>query len=133
MSRRLSGLWFTKVSVTAALACALSAAGLSAADKLPTGTFVSGDWAVTFSPDKTYHVTQNGDVVVEGTYSVAHNQAVFKDTQGRYACSASDGKYTWKLEANALTFVKVEDDCNGRVGVLTGGPLTRQASDKNHH
>jgi hypothetical protein len=127
----MSGRWFTKVMVATALAFAISAAWLSAADKLPTGTFVSGDWGVTFSADKTYHVTQNGELVVEGTYTVAHNEAVFKDTQGRYACTASDGKYTWKLDGNALSFVKVEDDCEGRIGVLTGGALVREASPGN--
>ena len=63
--------------------------------------------------------------MVEGTYS--GNQAVFQDTEGKYACSASDGKYTWKLDGDSLSFVKVKDDCNGRVGVLTGSPLIRQS------
>jgi hypothetical protein len=109
------------------VAISVSAARLPAADNLPTGTFVSGEWGVTFSTDKTYHVTQNGELVVQGTYSGSHNQAVFQDSGGKYACSASDGKYTWKLDGDSLSFMKTEDDCNGRIGVLTGGPLVRQA------
>ena len=132
MNRRSSRRWLTLVIPFTTLALVVSATRLPAADGLPTGTFVRGEWGVTFSADKTYHVTQNGELVVEGTYSGNHNQAVFQDTGGQYACSASDGKYTWKLDGDSLTFVKVEDDCNGRIGVLTGGPLTRQARAENH-
>jgi len=128
----MNGSWISKLALSVALAFTFSAVRLQAANKLPTGTFVSGDWGVTFSADQTYHVTQNGELVVEGTYSVVHNQAVFKDTQGRYACNASDGKYTWKLDGKALSFVKVEDECEGRIGVLTGSPLVRQASLGKH-
>ena len=132
MRRRSSGHWLTRVVPSIVLALAISAAWLSAADNLPNGTFVSGEWGVTFSADKTYHVTQNGELVVEGTYSGSQNQAVFQDTGGKYACSASDGKYTWKLDGDSLSFVKVEDDCNGRIGVLTGGPLVRQTRAEGH-
>ncbi len=130
MRIRSSRHWLTTMVSFAFLVFAIfvSGAWLPAADNLPTGTFVSGEWGVTFSADKTYHVTQNGELVVEGTYTGSHNQAVFEDTGGKYACSASDSKYTWKLEGDSLSFVEVEDDCNGRIGVLTGGPLMRQAA-----
>jgi len=132
MSARSSGHLHIRVVVFAVLAVAIPAAWLPAADNLPTGTFVSGEWGVTFSADKTYHVAQNGELVVEGTYSGSHNQAVFTDTGGKYACSESNGKYTWKLDGDSLSFVKVKDDCNGRIGVLTGGPLVRQAKAASH-
>ncbi|HXJ95458.1 MAG TPA: hypothetical protein VMT20_21655 [Terriglobia bacterium] len=127
MNRRSNRSRLTLVLPSTALALLISAASLPAADNLPIGTFVSVEWGVTFSADKTYHVTQNGELVVEGTYSGSHDQAVFQDTGGKYACSASDGKYTWKLDGDSLSFAKVEDDCDGRIGVLTGGPLVRQA------
>jgi len=55
---------------------------------------------------------------------------IFKDSGGQYACYDSDGKYTWKIDKDTLTFVKIDDNCEGRIGVLTSGPLTRQAAGK---
>jgi hypothetical protein len=77
MSRTLSNHWLTKVGPSIALAVAICATWASAADRLPTGTFVSGNLGVIFSTDRTYQVTQDGELVVEGTYSVNHGQVVF--------------------------------------------------------
>ncbi len=84
MNRRSSRRWLTLVIPFTILALVVSATRLPAADGLPTGTFVRGEWGVTFSADKTYHVTQNGELVVKGTYSGNHNQAVFQDTGGPF-------------------------------------------------
>ena len=119
-------LW-SKLVLSAILATAMAAVGRSATDKFPTGTFAAGDWAVTFSSDGSYQVKEKGDLVVEGKYEAAGEHVTFTDKQGRYACSDSDGKYTWKYDGKALTFAKLEDDCSGRQGVLTGPPLVKQA------
>jgi hypothetical protein len=84
----MTGRRVGKLILSVLLACAIFTVALAAVDKFPTGTFVSGDWSVTFSSDQTYHVTQNSELVVEGNYSVTRHQAIFKDTQGRYACNA---------------------------------------------
>ena len=119
-----------RLAIPVVVLLAISAGRAGAASKFPVGTFVSGEWAVTFSANKTYQVTQSGQSVVEGGYTVGTDGVIFKDTSGQYACYDSDGKYTWKIDGDTLTFVKIDDNCEGRVGVLTSGPLTRQAAQK---
>jgi len=109
---------------------AISAGRAGAVSKFPAGTFTTGEWAVTFSANKTYQVTQSGKPVVEGGYTLGKDGVTFKDTGGQFACYDSDGKYTWKIDNDTLTFIKVDDNCQGRIGVLTSGPLTRQAARK---
>ena len=108
----------------------ISACRAGAVSKFPAGTFVTGEWGVTFSANNTYQVTQSGRTVVEGGYTVGKDGVIFKDTGGQYACYDSDGKYTWKIDNDSLTFVKIDDNCQGRIGVLTSGPLTRPSARK---
>jgi len=117
----------SKLVLSVVLATVVSAVGFSATDNFPTGTFAAGDWAVTFSSDGSYQVREKGDLVVEGTYKAAGEHVTFTDKQGRYVCNDSDGKYTWKYDGKALSFTKLEDDCGGRLGVLTGPPLVKQS------
>ena len=119
-----------RLAVPVVVLFAISAGRAGAASKFPVGTFVTGEWAVTFSANKTYQVAQSGQTVVEGGYTVGTDGVIFKDSGGQYACYDSDGKYTWKIDKDTLTFVKIDDNCEGRVGVLTSGPLTRQAAGK---
>lgn len=49
------------------------------------------------------------------------------DRQGRYACTESGpGKYKWQYDGKALTFTKIEDECEGRAHALTGQPLVKK-------
>jgi len=117
----------SQLALLVLLATGVAAVGFSATDKFPNGTFAAGDWAVTFSSEGSYQVKEKGDLVVEGKYEAAGEHVTFIDKQGRYVCTDSDGKYTWKYDGKALTFVKLEDNCAGREGVLTGPPLVKQA------
>jgi hypothetical protein len=109
------------------MACAVTSA--SAQGEFPTGAYAAGNLTLTFSGDGKYTVSEKGEVVVEGTYTVTQDQIVVTDKQGRYACTepgASIGKYQWKYDGQALTFSKLEDACQGRIGGLTGQPLMKQ-------
>ena len=119
-----------RLAVPVVVLLAISAGRAGAASKFPVGTFATGDWTVTFSTNKTYQVMQGGQPVVEGGYTVGKDGVIFKDTGGQYACYDSDGKYTWQVDKDSLTFAKIDDNCQGRVGVLTSGPLARQATGK---
>jgi len=119
-----------RLAIPVVVLFAISAGRAGAASKFPAGTFTTGEWAVTFSANKTYQVTQSGKAVVEGGYTLGKDGVTFKDTGGQFACYDSDGRYSWKIDDDTLTFVKIDDNCQGRIGVLTSGPLKRQAAGK---
>jgi hypothetical protein len=124
----MKGQSLSRLMLLAVLAVATSAGWSWAAEKFPTGTYVSGDFSVTFQAAGEVIVAQNGETVVEGTYKVIGHKIEFTDLKGRYACTESvPGKYNWKKDGQALSFEKVEDDCQGRLQVLTGQPLKRKA------
>jgi len=108
--------------VIAALVGAVLAKG-----SFPPGTYTSGEFTVAFRSDGTFRVSEKGDVVVEGSYTVEADQIALTDKQGRYACvGEGPGKYTWKQNGQTLAFTKVDDSCPGREKVLTTQPLTKR-------
>ena len=89
--------------------------------KFPTGTYSNGEFAITFYEDGSHTVSANNNVLVKGTYTVAKDQIVLTDKEGEYSCGESrPGKYRWTVDKNVLTFEKLEDDCEGRAGALSG-------------
>src|SRR5215813_10841875 len=92
----------------------------------PAGTYASGEFTVAFRGDGTYRVSEKGDAVVDGSYTVESDQITLTDKQGRYACvGEGPGKYTWKQNGQTLAFTKIDDSCPGREKVLTTRPLTK--------
>ena len=96
-------------------------------DTFPAGAYVSGDFTVAFSSDGTFRVSEKGDAVVEGKYTVEADRITLTDKQGRYACVAEGpGKYSWKQNGQTLAFTKVDDRCPGRERILTTQPLQKR-------
>ena len=109
------------------LAIAVFVGTLPAKDAFPVGIYASDDFTIAFRSDGTFRVSEKGDAVVEGTYTVEADRITLTDKQGRYACvTEGPGKYTWKQNGQTLAFTKVDDSCTGRERVLTSGPLTKQ-------
>jgi hypothetical protein len=112
------------------MACLLCVAPITttlAQDKFPTGSFVGGMFTLTFNSDGSHTVSAQEKTVVKGTHTVTQDEIVFTDKEGEYACSeAMKGKYKWKYDGKALTFSKLEDECEGRVNGLTGQPFAKK-------
>ena len=87
------------------LAIAVFVGTLPAKDAFPVGTYASDDFTIAFRGDGTFRVSEKGDAVVEGSYTVEADRITLTDKQGRYACPADvDGKYTWKQNGQTLAF-----------------------------
>jgi hypothetical protein len=92
-----------------------------AQSKFPIGSYSSGEFTITFYKDGNHAVSVNDNVVVKGSYTVTQNQIVMTDKEGQYACDGSKpGKYSWEFDGKALKFEKLEDECDGRAGALSG-------------
>jgi len=113
-------------SILAALTCLLCFV-VYADDKFPTGAFVAGEFTLTFNSDRSYTVSTADKIVVKGTCEVTNDQIVFKDSEGDFACGADKpGKYKWKYDGKAITFTKIEDECDGRSTALPAQPFVKK-------
>jgi len=115
------------ISALASLICVSSLSETMVQDKFPIGTYVSGDFTITLNSDGSHSVGMNDKVVVKGTYTVTKDQIVLTDKEGEYACNGTEpGKYKWKYDGKALSFSKLEDNCDGRANGLTGQSWERK-------
>jgi hypothetical protein len=105
----------------------LLTATASAAD-FPKGTIAAElggtQWTIRFEDGGAYAVSCGEDVVAEGKYTAKKDEIEMTDEKGSRAEPGKTGKYSWKLDGKKLTFTKVEDEVQGRVGALTNGPWT---------
>ncbi len=100
----------------------------SATDHQGNGLSISGRWGLKLADDSRFTVFLDGEVVVEGRYTVEENQLEFTDEKGPLACRAEQatGIYKWALDGKTLTLTLVEDICDGRKGVLAAHPFFKQ-------
>lgn len=117
----------TATALVATLFTALSFGRAYGDDKFPAGKFITGPFTVSFETDGKMSVSRDGEIVVEGVYSVEKDQVTFNDKRGAMAClDAGPGKFQWKFDGKALTFKLIEDECGGRANALTGQPLNKK-------
>ncbi|HEX6747552.1 MAG TPA: hypothetical protein VF092_09715 [Longimicrobium sp.] len=89
-------------------------------------TGIVGPWEVTF--DGNGHLTArfNGNVMVEGPYTINGSQINFGgDDTGEYACHSA-ATYNWHAAGNELHFQKVNDSCDGRAMAITSHAWTKR-------
>ena len=137
--KHISNLFSTSTLVSRN--CALMLVGLASflslpATQLQAAEFPKGSfWAmsprgekITFRFEEKEKFTlksEDGKVLVTGTYKVSKNQIEFTDETGPLASKdAKPGKYEWKLESEKLSFTKIEDESEGRSKGLTRAPWT---------
>jgi len=114
-------------ALIASLFTALSIARATGEEKFPTGKYAAGPFIVSFESDGKMSVSRDGEIMVEGVYSLDKDQITFTDKRGPMACvDAGPGKFQWKFDGKALTFKLIEDPCGGRASALTGQPLVKQ-------
>lgn len=93
------------------------------------GLSLQGRWGLKLANDSRFAVFKDGEVVVEGRYTVEENQLEFTDDKGPLACRAEQatGIYKWALDGKTLTLALVEDMCDGRKAVLAAHPFFKQS------
>lgn len=97
-------------------------------DHQANGLSLPGSWGLKLADDSRFTVLNDGEVVVEGRYTVEENQLEFTDEKGPLACQAEQetGIYKWALEGKTLTLTLVDDKCDGRKGVLAARLFLKQ-------
>lgn len=92
----------------------------------PTGIFTSAEFTIIFTADEQIFVKREDEIMVEGVYKVSDRKIVLTDKRGARAClepEAATGRYEWSFDGQRLTFVRIEDLCEGRIASLTIAPL----------
>jgi hypothetical protein len=104
------------------LACsALAAGGLTGTYKTTiTGSkHFNGTWTLQFTKKGAYTVKENGEVMVNGSFTSTDSKLTFlKGDKGPGACPGV-GKYQWDLTGKTLKFTRISDSCSGRRTVLS--------------
>lgn len=90
-----------------------------------------GTWAVpdsartqTFTADGEHFVSQDGEVLAEGTWTSTSTTIEIVPGSGPIAC-AQAGTYEWEVENDTLTLTAVDDECPDRKAGLDGVPRER--------
>lgn len=101
---------------------------ISPADVPPEMAAAAGSWELILGEEGQFTSTQNGEVVVRGTYAVSGDQMAFSDAEGKMACAKeqASGSYKPALDGRTLSFTLVDDQCAGRRIVLTSRALTKK-------
>ena len=96
----------------------------------PVGSYAAGPHvSIVFAENGQFHVTQDKTMEVSGTYTVSGEKLELTDKEGPWACTKDGtqaGTYTWKYENSVLSFGKVSDRCEDRVGSLTRSTWKRR-------
>ncbi|CAN5718717.1 hypothetical protein BH24CHL4_BH24CHL4_16210 [soil metagenome] len=103
---------------------------------LADGSSFAGRWIISFNADGSYSgERQDVGVVVTGEYEVNGNEVTITDQEGLVSCSnataatiqeddISSGTYEWAMIEANLTLVPLNDECGGRVVLLSSRSLT---------
>ena len=113
----------TLARVTAGLIIPLSAAFAAG---FPAGVYTAHQSVtLTFDGKGQFQVSDGKATQVAGHYVVKGDRLELTDKEGAWACTKpgeQTGTYRWKYADSALTFTKVADHCEARVGTLANAP-----------
>ncbi len=92
----------------------------------PAGAYTAHEnVTLTFDGKGQFRVNDGKATQVAGHYTVRGNHLELTDKEGPWACTKpgeQTGTYTWKYTNSALTFTKIADRCDARVGTLATAP-----------
>ena len=99
-----------------------SAAPFANAAGLAEGSYMMGDYTMTFADHGRLTLKEKEDVVMNGTWSSKDATVTITDVSGSYACAAPNatGVYGWKADGGAVTFTRKKDACDDRAQALDG-------------
>lgn len=102
---------------------------LTATD-VPDGyDYMVGTLITTFRSDGSWDTRQDGQLRVNGLFTISGSQLSITDGGGYWSCAqvnAATGTYTWSFNGTNLTLTVISDDCSGRQIGLTTKPLVKQ-------
>ena len=99
-----------------------------AASSFPVGDYSAGQIRLRFDASGHVRVTQGEQVLVDGAFTAQADRITLTDKSGPMACEKGQetGVYRWKLEQDVMSFIKVDDRCDGRSGDLVAQAWKRQ-------
>jgi len=113
------------------LACGNGGGGVSSGSNANSqnplvGTWVSGDYSLTFKSDNTYSggFNHDGAPQVWGSITLSGNLIMLTDSGGSDACinsaagQAVTGSYTYHISGDTLNFNLFYDPCSGRAAFM---------------
>jgi hypothetical protein len=114
--------------VGAIVSLALAASSIALAGSTLPGTYTTkiaspaqfkGTWTLKLAGSGKYKVIDNGQLLVQGTYTTTGSSITFGHEKGEGACAAA-GVYRWTRSGTTLRFTRTSDgaSCTGRKGVL---------------
>jgi hypothetical protein len=110
-------LWFASVTVVAE--------ELGGSNSLEGNDFsrtIDGSsWLLSFGESNLLRVYLDGEEEARVAYAVADNKVELTDQEGSCLGEQATGLYRWTLTENALSMEALNDPCERRRGVLTGG------------
>jgi len=75
--------------------------------------------------DSSFVTTSSGSVVVRSVCKVAGDTLSLSDYEGQYACPDMTGRYRIKVAEDVLTFLLIDDACDGRATSLNNSKWRR--------
>lgn len=87
------------------------------------GTYTApgeGNWTIKLAEADIITVFRDGEVAAEGIYKISGEEIAITDKSGPMSCGEKRaGRYNWNLKEKKLSFIMIEDPCEGRAQVLT--------------
>ena len=110
-------LWFASVTVVAGQPGGLNSLEGNDFER----TFDGSSWMLSFGESRLLRVYLDGEEEASVTYAVAGDKVELTDQKGSCLGEQATGLYRWTLAENALSMAVLNDPCERRRGVLTGG------------
>jgi hypothetical protein len=84
-------------------------------------TIDGSSWLLSFGDSNLLRVYLDGEEEASVSYAVAGNEVQLTDREGSCQGDQATGLYRWALAENVLSMEALNDPCERRRGVLTGG------------
>jgi len=106
--------------------CTVSAQSLkNTAWKVFIGGEVNDTLTMHIQSDSSFVSGSNGEVLVRSTWKMSKDTITIRDYDGKYACQGQEGVYKVTVSSNEMTYVLINDACDGRAGAINGIKWTK--------
>lgn len=92
------------------------------------GESVNDTLTLHIKTDSSFVTNSTGSTVVRSTCKISGDTVTLIDYDGEYACPAQAGKYKVTQTGDLLSFVLIDDPCDGRAGALPNSKWRKVAA-----